>query len=279
MSTTDPAPTTPGTTSGTPPVLSSAIKNYVISIPMDDPIDNTVSPDGDSVINIVFVVPNHSMGFNTPIETSPAYRIRVSSPVMRLPSAVLKDLFNIPQNSHVTVSDTCTSGVEFKTPSPRFHLAYLGNREIGLVFELKSDYQLDIPYITEVLEQRWIYAVLIILRVIHFREVPDVSFDLEQVAYVAELAWALGCLPPLEPWINLWLSEYEPPTESSDTNARSAKPDPDDLACGLIGLALNDETAFETATKAWIRCCSAKELDHFGLAHISVTTEMICEFI
>jgi len=262
-------PPTPTDTSNesTPRALSPLPMLFI-----DDHSDHQVpivviDPGGDTVLSLrLFDFDQGGHAAPNKTEGKPLARLRVSSEILRKASTVM-----IP---------TVTAMLPTKSPLLWTHMD--DNQNLSLL--IKSKNQLAQPG-----GRGW--ALETLMGILHFTRDPAERFaslgdcakdEAVMIAFVADTAWALGCVGPVVPWIYLWLTHVE---------LRSAASGSLDWwwpCLGIVvGFVVGDATAFERWSKVCIRygCDSAgSPFDQglyvcdvvYGKLYIPSATEVDC---
>ncbi|RPB29953.1 hypothetical protein L211DRAFT_832646 [Terfezia boudieri ATCC MYA-4762] len=238
-------PLTPMETSGasTPRALSPTV---FINDQDDDQVPIVdICRGGDLVVNVrrLGAATGTSDGLGSQhtmyTKVEPLARFRVSSVVLRMASHYVKEFLD--------------SGVGGPTLAPTgLSLLWLhkdDSQTLNLLME-------NTPWTScSVFGERKALATL--LRILHFRlnsKDPIHTYWCDQgvmVALVAEFACALGCVIPLVPWMNLWLTKYVPGVHTYASD-RSWDCRAEGHYVGIVSaFAMGDETAF----RRWSMLC------------------------
>ena len=234
-----------------------------------------ICPDGDIVLN-VYVISKKLLEQASPAPRAPNHRVRLSSEVLRLgASEFLGKVIPLVSNDKPDTIYAPPDDV-LATFSKRVQVAYLHPGEIGLSIELNT---LGAPSKLEL--GKLGRAIAALFRILHHREIEPIAkpLDWEEIVYCAEIAWALGCLFPMKPWFQLWVCDRSSKRIAENPQGQQVLScaRPTELACGLLGIALNDEAALAYASLNWIWGCTLAELKLIEAHHIIVTPDMLRE--
>ncbi|KAF8423917.1 hypothetical protein EV426DRAFT_601703 [Tirmania nivea] len=193
-------------------------------------------PDGDLLLNI-----RHQSNQDAEAETGALIlSLQVSSTVLRIASAPLKLLLDAPPVSRS------------RTQSRLHHLIAIHEPRVWGYREGRGAVSLILkaPIQSEQLRE----AALIFFHVLHPNEesLPAGTPSMLQIAWVAELAWVLGYLRPLVPWIRSWLTGG--PVVDADTRLVSAL---------FLAFVMGDRETFEQASLHWILRGRKSDFDKF----------------
>ena len=196
---------------------------------LSNPIES-VCLDGDLLLNIRSEsTKTGTNSVNSPIAPI-ILKLRVSSAVLRIASAPLKALLDIPASN--------TSGANqwrrliFYRPSQTHPPRFWGYREGGGTFSIVVNS--TIP--TDELRQ----SMLLLFQILHHNNNIHQcrTPNLLQVTWVAEIAWVLRCIAPIVPWIKSWLSGLIPVDMEVQLVSRV-----------VLGFVLGDSEVFNNASR------------------------------
>ncbi|RPB25586.1 hypothetical protein L211DRAFT_867093 [Terfezia boudieri ATCC MYA-4762] len=178
---------------------------------------------------------------------APFLSLRVSATVLRMASPPLRTLLDTPPVSRSRTPDGLHQLIAIH--EPRVWGRREGRGTITLI--------LTAPNESEQLRQ----AALIVFNILHLNEsyLPTQHPSMLQIAWVAELAWVLGCLSPIVPWIKSWIKES--PAADEDTRLVSAL---------VLGFVMGDSEAFEKASLYWLRRGRKSDFDNFEGSSLGV---------
>jgi len=181
-------------------------------------------------------------------ETStPILSLRVSSTVLRMASPPLRLLLDAPPVSRS------------RTPAGLHHLIAIHEPRVWGRREGRGTVALILraPTQSEQLRQ----AALIVFNILHLNKsyLPAETPSMLQIAWVAELAWVLGCLSPIVPWIQSWVAGC--PAIDADTRLVSAL---------FLGFVMGDSETFEQASLHWVLRGKKSDFDKFEESSLGV---------
>ena len=200
--------------------------------------------DGDLLLHVRYQSPENQ---DAAAQTSaPVLSLRVSSTVLRIASARLRLLLDAPPVSR----SRTTAGLHHLVAihEPRVWGCREGKGTVALV--------LKVPDQSEHLRQ----AALIVFNILHHNNyLPAETPSMLQIAWVAELAWVLGCLSPIVPWITSWIARS--PTVDAHTRHVSAL---------FLGFVLGDRETFEEASLHWVLRGKKSDFDGFERSSLGI---------
>lgn len=200
--------------------------------------------DGDLLLHIRHQ-PDNGQGA-APEESAQILSLKVSSAVLRIASAPLRNLLDAPPASRSHAQAGLHHLIAIHEPR------VWGCRErkgtVALILRAPNPEQLR-------------QAALTVFNILHLNKdyLPTETPSMLQVAWVAEFAWVLGCLNPIVPWIRSWIAAS--PTVHDDTRLVSAL---------FLGFILGDSKTFEQASLQWVLRGKKSDFDRFNDSSLGV---------
>ena len=229
------------------------------------PIVNVCST-GDILLNVrrrVSDIGAENLCLGPLMRARPLGRFRVSSAVLKMASPYMKNCLDAPVGDTTILSGQTQGTGLAAAGSPRLQKDHRSN--LDLIIEQPSD-ELD----------EAATAVRIFLKIIHFKMNPKECIRTRTcgvgvvTTLVAEIAYTLGCVGPVVPWINLWLTRD---LSKLDTTWLWVDCYNDEYYQGIIaGYVLKDKVAF----KRWSGLCIRYDYDYCSCVGLGYVWNIVC---
>ena len=194
----------------------------------------------------------------------PLARFRVSSVILKAASQYVKSCLD----STVSMPRTLNSGTKttesFPTALPLLWVSRDDTQNLSLLIQSMGTMSTVFESSAAGMAQGGRKAFATLMRILHLtfdsrRNIKSKACDVGvMAAMVSELAYALGCVGPVVPWINLWLARDLP----GNTTHWGLSAKKGHYAGIIVGYLMGDQTAFNRWSKMCIRY--GRDSDYFA---------------